>query len=1100
MKREESNKLNSKRLVKRPTKRIGRGLERLEGRALMAIDAGFVADLGIDTEQPLPPDVMYQTGLVDGYEVPFAYTSNDAAVDAPVSRVYFGVDIATGSPVVVGVSDLEDGTAEIAFRLEVDFNVQYAAIHGDRAYFAGTGVTHWDYNEAGIMPLLAVREDGSLAPAGDPWESAGDQGVSVTSQSSVYRDSLSLPVWASWRSKVASVDLTKGQLIDEVDVEGMISNLHVTEAGQLIVVSSGTPWMWAMPQIGFADVSPWDVAATPGNSLVTDAPSDLIFPSFHYFQTSAPKISLFTSDANGLTEVSSVSVPEGIIKFVGDDVLVFAHSYGDIRVMMTAETNLLVKPIGDDVSLVPEFGQSIYRYTVVTKDGAPQLIETGHDELLSSVPGYVSEPYIYGDRAYVVTTDIVDGVANQTVTVVDLTGGQVKSIDSFTLPAEYAFYIAGADGRMFFGSYNEGSTLIVVDVRASERSVAEFALPLGVRFDQIHTVTDDNWVVFGGSTMFQPFDVALRPIEESPDSKAINIPWDSSFYVPVYGQYRLSLESGEAGRIEGLSGDSYATVIPLDATRDLFAFVRYNPESDSGYTMAWGQFGGEAGFTVWGEVNTGMAWPQVSVYQDQLLLQTTSQLIAYSLDGRQAGGLQTEPLYTLRLGGEAVPVQALDDSFTVFDSDQEFSLDLLANDTWSLWSGLPVRVAELIDAPAGIELVNGMTVVVDGSVNPGVYEFQYRLTDGETESVAAVRVEVVDADSPQVKEAIQKVRQRAAQDWSVTVDDVEVVNVRGPDPTIVGYLPRIWNYGQYLMLMTVKIHQGNAGRVAEYGVTNDGQIDSLSKQALVDVQTRVVDADGNLVTDVASGDSVWIEVLLDDLRPLGSGVFAAFVNLEVPNDLLVLDPSSLEYGSTFSPPPTAVVTETSLDGVGGIGDPDRKDGEPQLLLRIKATATGTGAAVLAAIPAKGIGQDILIYDRNEALISNEVLSSGAVLNIGESLGANVEDSMDIDGDGKLFARDALMVINFLTSRGIGTLERLMAEAGSAGQGSSVTDMAKYDVNGDLSVTPLDALLVINRLNRVNADQLFSSMVGDTKDTNSILPGTEDLVTWKRKRT
>jgi len=61
------------------------------------------------------------------------------------------------------------------------------------------------------------------------------------------------------------------------------------------------------------------------------------------------------------------------------------------------------------------------------------------------------------------------------------------------------------------------------------------------------------------------------------------------------------------------------------------------------------------------------------------------------------------------------------------------------------------------------------------------------------------------------------------------------------------------------------------------------------------------------------------------------------------------------------------------------------------------------------------------------------------------------NSSDVNGDGNVTPIDALLVINYLNRHAV--------EEG---------DMA-LDTNGDDSITPLDALLVINRLNRGGAD-------------------------------
>jgi len=68
---------------------------------------------------------------------------------------------------------------------------------------------------------------------------------------------------------------------------------------------------------------------------------------------------------------------------------------------------------------------------------------------------------------------------------------------------------------------------------------------------------------------------------------------------------------------------------------------------------------------------------------------------------------------------------------------------------------------------------------------------------------------------------------------------------------------------------------------------------------------------------------------------------------------------------------------------------------------------------------------------------------------------NVVLNYDVDGDGNVFPVDALLVINELNRSGVINLV-----------GSSIPTTSKIDVNGDHLLSPLDALLIINYLNQL----------------------------------
>ncbi len=82
---------------------------------------------------------------------------------------------------------------------------------------------------------------------------------------------------------------------------------------------------------------------------------------------------------------------------------------------------------------------------------------------------------------------------------------------------------------------------------------------------------------------------------------------------------------------------------------------------------------------------------------------------------------------------------------------------------------------------------------------------------------------------------------------------------------------------------------------------------------------------------------------------------------------------------------------------------------------------------------------------------------------------NPAKAMDVNNDGRVSPIDALLVVNAITGQGAGALP-LAGSKQAAGEGESVNSVATIpttgfvDVNGDGSLSPLDALLIINYLN------------------------------------
>jgi VCBS repeat-containing protein len=117
------------------------------------------------------------------------------------------------------------------------------------------------------------------------------------------------------------------------------------------------------------------------------------------------------------------------------------------------------------------------------------------------------------------------------------------------------------------------------------------------------------------------------------------------------------------------------------------------------------------------------------------------------------------------------------------------------------------------------------------------------------------------------------------------------------------------------------------------------------------------------------------------------------------------------------------------------------------------TAEVTSEGLLRYTPAPGfVGTDSLSYTVRDAqgLLSNEAM---VTLEIITSPWQNQSQNVDVNGNGRVTAMDALEIINYLNS---GQPTRLSE--------SNLIPPPHLDVNGDGRVTALDALLVINHLN------------------------------------
>ena len=116
-----------------------------------------------------------------------------------------------------------------------------------------------------------------------------------------------------------------------------------------------------------------------------------------------------------------------------------------------------------------------------------------------------------------------------------------------------------------------------------------------------------------------------------------------------------------------------------------------------------------------------------------------------------------------------------------------------------------------------------------------------------------------------------------------------------------------------------------------------------------------------------------------------------------------------------------------------------------------------------------------------------VLAETVTLNVvNDAPFQNPRNPFDVDNDGFVYPRDALILVNRLNQGGSHVLTQ------STGSGEAGTPVVYVDVNGDGLFTPLDALLLINYLNQRSTGVINngnnngnnSSSNGNTSGTNS----------------
>jgi hypothetical protein len=191
---------------------------------------------------------------------------------------------------------------------------------------------------------------------------------------------------------------------------------------------------------------------------------------------------------------------------------------------------------------------------------------------------------------------------------------------------------------------------------------------------------------------------------------------------------------------------------------------------------------------------------------------------------------------------------------------------------------------------------------------------------------------------------------------------------------------------------------------------------------------------------------------------MGTGVFAAYLDVEFPpNAYTALGP--IAFGPEYPNGPSGSLTTPGLiDEVGAFDGQERLGTDEYVLFTVPMQADQVGSFTFVAGPADVLPQhEVLLFDRNEPVppgfIEYAPFSMTTVEEASQLL-RNPRNALDVNDDTTVSPIDALLVINELNRAGRTPAAR---EAG--------TDRLFLDVNGDSYLSPLDALVVINELNR-----------------------------------
>lgn len=257
---------------------------------------------------------------------------------------------------------------------------------------------------------------------------------------------------------------------------------------------------------------------------------------------------------------------------------------------------------------------------------------------------------------------------------------------------------------------------------------------------------------------------------------------------------------------------------------------------------------------------------------------------------------------------------------------------------------------------------------------------------------------------------------------------------------------------------------------------------NLNANALVGIDFALVDQAGNPISSVSVGQTFGVQVDVEDLRSNleSTAVFAAYLDVLYDTDLIRpvagTPGSEFDFGVQFNEArfneDAGVGTAARagiIDEFGTLHDSDTVAGalNPDRLATLFFTAVAAGSATVVGSPADSFPfQDTLLFGRDQPVDVSQIRYDSLTIQVGAAAvgeGEAIQNPtlpQDVNNDGSVSPIDALLIINQMT-RSIG------AEGEQAG--APLSSQYYLDVNGDSRASAVDALQVINYLARMTSN-------------------------------
>ncbi|MCS7465941.1 dockerin type I domain-containing protein [Stieleria sp. ICT_E10.1] len=776
-------------------------------------------------------------------------------------------------------------------------------------------------------------------------------------------------------------------------------------------------------------------------------------------------VTVFDTSGGSLSRIASGELPNAVLDemVVGDDILVVEQTG-------SSETDVERASSRDATWIAPtELAHHLVRYRIVGDDieRIASLELSADFNLRTEISADGRTAVVFGQHN-VVFPAVVDGPqAGYSVALIDLSEDQPKLFQSVDLATRNRQTLADigeralviADGR---------NALIVVDIDQSidvdaENRVTRIELP-GIpdqTYPGITSVTELSPETF--AIVRRSYATSIDPVERLSrrEVELLTLSLDDHSVVaqsvPDHSALAIFTPSSPRPTLIGLG----LFLTPLEARQLVVGRIDGSGQFDQQATI---------------ELDDVV---EIDADENRLLLRQIDQLIEYRWDSLD------DPIVT-PLGDPLPAPTAVDDVFRRNSEARDRYLNVLENDQILGYLG-NARIVELIDAPAGVVIATGGNVLrltEEALGSEGTFEFRYVLQQGSQRASAKVTLTLFRYDDDDVRQAVDRVIARAGEDLGVDASDLQIGAVRRftdrpmPSDPAAGIENPLG--GQFGILVDLRV----GDQLYRYAANFQDDVVRLSNQPLrrvMELSMRAMDADGNTVASIQSGDEFFIEVIAQDLREFGLGVFAVAFDLPLPVNQLDLTGELMLLGKFDEIGES--ITARGIDEFSALEALIEHPGSaPQAVVRIGVRAIAGGRVTLQLDPAESLGAELLLRGRNDEVSPLEVDFGSLTLNID-----GIEPT-DTDASGAVTPSDALRVINFLGVYGsvlVDDLPTLSSRVEGEDGEQRLRSMRRLDTNADGLISARDALHVINDLARLFNREDGSGSGGSNAEAESV---------------